>query len=189
MYSIIDEEQAIIENYRYPAVLGYLVKKLGKKGKQIGKTKIQKLVYLLTRENMVKFDYSMHYYGPYSSQVSDQLSLAESAGIIESRWREDKGFFLKVGSKEEPKYEHLLSEKDTREIDELVRRFGLFDTKELTIVTTYLFLRDSPDGPQNDLVEEIHKIKNYPPSDIVKTLRKAEINIQDDNSDIPEKRS
>lgn len=174
MYSIIDEERAIIEDYRYPAVLGYLVKKLGKKGKQIGKTKIQKLVYLLTRQKMVNFDYSMHYYGPYSSQVSDQLSLAESAGIIQSRWREDKGFFLKAGSKE-LKYEPILSEKDTREIDELVRRFGLFDTKELTIVTTYLFLQDSLDGAQEDLVEEIHKLKNYPPSDIVKTLRKAQI--------------
>jgi uncharacterized protein len=174
MYSISDEEQGINEAYRYPAILGYLVKKLGNSKRQIGKTKIQKLVYLLTRQRIVNFDYSMHYYGPYSPEVSDQLSLAESAEIIQSRWSENKGFFLKAGRKEAD-YQHLLSENEMSEIDKIVSRYGTFDTKGLTIITTYLFLKDTRNLTEDALVNELQKIKKYRTQEIRQVLEQAKI--------------
>src|SRR5208337_4905359 len=119
MHAKNEERQTAESAFENPALVGYLVKKLRQQSRQqIGKTKIQKIVYLLTRKNIVDFDYSMHYYGPYSPKVAEELSVAETAEIIRSQWDEKKGFFLSKGKKEE-EFEYLLEASKRDGIDEI----------------------------------------------------------------------
>jgi uncharacterized protein YwgA len=163
--------------FKNAAFIGYLVKKLKQQSKrQVGKTKIQKLVYLLTREGIADFDYSMHYYGPYSTKVAEELSIAEKAEIIQSRQNgENRGFFLSVDEEKEGKFEYLLKDDEMAGIDAIVDKFGRFDAKELSIISTYHFLNASSDLTQEELVIEIHKIKNYREQDIRRVLERAAI--------------
>jgi uncharacterized protein YwgA len=174
-YAKEDERNGDESAFRYPAILGYLVKELLEKYPkvQIGKTKIQKLIFLLNREHIVDLDYSMHYYGPYSSQLSNELNFAESTQIIQSQWREDKGFFLKKGPNEK-RFENLITEDEKNQINQIASEFGKFSAKELTIIATYHFLEDTQESI-NDLVEEIHKMKNYPEPYIEQVLKEARI--------------
>jgi hypothetical protein len=58
-----------ISIFKNPAVIGYLVKKMSEfyPGKQIGKTIVQKLIFLLVEKNIFYFRYSMFNYGHFSS--------------------------------------------------------------------------------------------------------------------------
>ncbi len=176
MQSVKEEERRGDESaFLYSAILGYLVKELAEKypREQTGKTKIQKLIFLLSQKHIVDFDYSMHYYGPYSSQVSNELDFAESTKIIQSQWVEDKGFFLKIGPNEK-KFEDLLNEGVKNEIHQIASEMGKFNAKELTIIATYHFLAEKHDS-KKDLIEEIHKMKSYPKKDIRRVLKEAAI--------------
>ena len=82
--------------FKYPALIGYMIERMSKEypSKQIGKTIVQKIFYLLTHEGIVNFNYSMYHYGPYSSGLSGELNFAESTGIVDIKWVEDKGYFI-----------------------------------------------------------------------------------------------
>jgi|GEM_PF-573656 uncharacterized protein YwgA len=163
--------------FKYPAMIGYLVKALRDKHpeeEQIGKTKIQKILFLLTRKHIVDFDYSMHYYGPYSPEVSNELLVAETAGIIQSKWKDDKGFFIEKGPNEK-KFEEEIEKDEISAIDEIVEVFGKYNAKKFTILATLLFLNDKKGFfSKEDLVEEVHRIKKYPVQDIREVLEDSE---------------
>lgn len=65
---------------RRVAVIRHIVSRSG----DIGKTKIQKLVYFLQESVGVplKYPFRMHYYGPYSDELDGNLSLTKSIGYI-----------------------------------------------------------------------------------------------------------
>jgi uncharacterized protein YwgA len=170
--------------FKYPAIIGCLVKELARKypGEQIGKTKLQKLLYLLTdkqitKNEVVNFYYSLHYYGPYSSEASSELSFAESRKIVRSEWKDDKGFFFKPGDNEERVEKEHLNNNEKLIIQKLVNRFGKFNARELTIITTYLFLskEDEYSSEPDKIVEEVCKMKNYSINDVCNTLKDAEV--------------
>ena len=66
---------------RRVAVIRHIVSRSG----DIGKTKIQKLVYFLQESIGVplKYPFRMHYYGPYSDELDGNLSLTKSIGYID----------------------------------------------------------------------------------------------------------
>jgi uncharacterized protein YwgA len=72
--------------FRAAGLIGYLVKRLNEDNpdKQIGKTIVQKMMYLLSRKNIARFDFSMYHYGPYSSELSGEMSFAERNGHYKS---------------------------------------------------------------------------------------------------------
>ena len=53
--------------------------------RDIGKTKIQKIVYFLQESVDVplKYPFRMHYYGPYSDELDGNISLTKSLGYID----------------------------------------------------------------------------------------------------------
>lgn len=157
--------------------MGYLVKKIGEKhiNKQIGNTLIQKMLYLLTRQDVVDFDYSMHYYGPYSNEVSGELSFAEDVGIVESKWDPDKGYFIKPAS-QLTKFEPHVTENERQAIDGIVEKYGEFMAKDLSIIATALYLKDNFNTPDEELVEKVHNLKRkYPDEHIEKLLKQSRV--------------
>ena len=157
--------------------MGYLVKKIGEKdaNKQIGNTLVQKMLYLLTRQDVVDFDYSMYYHGPYSSEVSGELSFAEDVGIVESEWNPDKGYFIKPAS-QLTKFESHVTENERQAIDGIVEKYGEFMAKDLSIIATALYLKDNFNTPDEDLVEKVHDLKRkYSAEHIEKLLEESRV--------------
>ena len=146
--------------FTYPTLLGYLLKRMedGYPDKQIGKTIVQKMMYLLTREGTVDFNYSMYHYGPYSSEVSGELNFASSAGIVNINWVDDKGYFINSTQKLE-NFKNLLTDQDTQVIDELVKKFGRFNAIELSLIATAFFLKDNFNVLDVKLAEVVHDAK------------------------------
>jgi uncharacterized protein YwgA len=56
-----------------------------------GKTRFQKLVFLIQKEATAKnvqassFDYTLHYYGPFSSELSAVLENLKDTGLLEEK--------------------------------------------------------------------------------------------------------
>lgn len=151
------KEKSIFE---YPALIGYLVKRLLEKhpNKQVGKTLVQKMMYLLSREGIVDFDYSMYHYGPYSSEVAGELDFAESADIVDVTWKEKKGYFIERGSNAST-FDQLPNKKKKQALDRLVGKYGRFSAIELSIITTAYFLRDNFGVPEHRLAKVVHDVK------------------------------
>lgn len=163
--------------FKYPALIGFLVKRLNKKypGKQIGKTVVQKLMYLLTRNGIADFKYSMYHYGPYSAQVSYELGSARDSSIVTINWVDNKGYFIKPGPNL-ARFESLVNDDERRAIDDLVKEFGEFNAIELSIIATALFLEDNFNVPKERLVSAMQRAKpNYEEESIINTLRKGKI--------------
>ena len=124
------------------AMVSHSVKKLSEKypDSQIGKTIVQKTMYMLTREGVIDFNYSMYHYGPYSSQVSSEINFAENIGAVEIDWISDKGYFIKPKSDE---LGGVLSEGDKQAIDRVIDKYGGFNAIEISIIATALFVEDN----------------------------------------------
>ena len=124
------------------AMVSHSVKKLSEEypDSQIGKTIVQKIMYMLTRERVIDFNYSMYHYGPYSAQVSSEINFAENIGAVEIDWISDKGYFIKPKSDE---LEGVLSEGDKQAIDRVIDKYGGFNAIEISIIATALFVEDN----------------------------------------------
>jgi uncharacterized protein YwgA len=127
--------------FKGPAFITHLVKTISEKypDKQVGKTVIQKLLFLLTREGVVDFDYSMYHYGPYSAQAFIELNFAEDIGAVEVVWVQNRGYFIKP---KDTSLERLLDEEEKAVINRIAEKYGTFNATELSIITTALFVRD-----------------------------------------------
>jgi len=131
-----------------PALIYYLVKKMKEKypSSQIGKTVVQKLVYLLSRHGVGNFDYSLYHYGPYSSQVSSEITFAEEIGVLDIKWIPDKGYL--ISGKPTSSFRNLLSYLDKKEIakiNKIIQKYGRYNATDLSIIATALFLKENFD--------------------------------------------
>ena len=157
--------------FTYPTLLGYLLKRMedGYPDKQIGKTIVQKMMYLLTREGTVDFNYSMYHYGPYSSEVSGELNFANSAGIVNINWVDDKGYFINSTQKLE-NFMNRLTDQDKQVVDELVNKFGKFNAIQLSLIATAFFLKDNFNVSDVRLAEVVHDAKPKYSHGYIKTV-------------------
>ena len=82
-----------------------------------GRTRLQKLVYFLSKRMHLPASYSPYYYGPYSEQVSASLESLVERGLID----ENVNTFESDGPFEGKKYTYTLTE-DGRAVMEALRR-------------------------------------------------------------------
>jgi len=157
--------------FKNPALIGYLVKKFNDmySDNQMGKTIVQKLMYLLTRRGTTDFAYSLYHYGPYSSKVSAELDFAKNLGLVDINWKDEKGFFIKP-TKKIDEFESLLGEEDKKSIDEIVNKFGGFNAKDLSIVATAFYVMDNFDVSKNIVIDVVWGLKPKYKTHKIKTL-------------------
>jgi uncharacterized protein YwgA len=146
--------------FKPATLIAYTVKKLDERDpdKQIGKTIIQKMIYLLSRENIGDFNFSLYHYGPYSSEVSAELNFAEDIGMVSINWEEDKGYFIHA-TQELDEFISLLTDQEKETIERFVEKYGEFNAIELSIIATALYLSDYFNVPKDRLVEKVHNLK------------------------------
>lgn len=123
-------------------ILRYLVKTLHNNFSdiQVGKTLIQKMIYLLTRERKLNLDYTLYHYGPFSREVERGLDKASHFNLLNIEWRTHQGYHItatknKHTTKEIPK-------EITSEIKKLVNKYGQFSANKLSIIATALYVVD-----------------------------------------------
>ena len=123
----------------------------------IGKTKIQKILYFL-QESMgvpLKYRFRIHYFGPYSDEIDNALSLAKSLGRIDIQ--PDSGGFgyhvtPVVTDADESWQEYDVSEDPEIEIsveniDSTINILGQIDTPQIELYATIHFIG----GPKSKL--------------------------------------
>jgi uncharacterized protein YwgA len=155
-----------------PALIYYLVKKKSEKdpSAQVGKTVIQKLFYLLSRQGVGNFDYSLYHYGPYSSQVSSELNFAENIGALSANWVPDRGYFISPVSSRQSLLRYL-EEKEKTAIDEVVRKYGNYNAGDLSVITTALFLKENFGiNNQSSLIDAVASLKPQYHRDYISSL-------------------
>lgn len=116
--------------------------------------RLQKSIYLLQRKGCpLVFDYFLHYYGPYSSDLADLTDRLDSAGIIEETSHQDrfgnityKVEFTEKGSRLLDRFEETdQGRKMSEQIDHFVSLFKKLTRESvarLELAATAAFLYD-----------------------------------------------
>jgi uncharacterized protein len=141
------------------AFIQYMVKQLFdlNPNKQIGKTVIQKMFYLLSRKGTVSLDYSMYHYGPFSGQISSELNFAEHSNAVKIEWKMDEGYWITPGGNE---FDSNLNDDEIKSIDEIINKYGSLNAVDLSIVATAFFGKDNFDiKDKNDLIRAVSDLK------------------------------
>ncbi len=164
-----------------PSLVYYLVKKLKEKDpeKQVGKTIIQKLLFLLETKSDLDFDYTLYHYGPYSSKIGEYIDLIETLGFINVRWDPKKGYFVEPSNSESE--ENLLSTENLHNlhnlIEEIVDTYGKFTANQLSIIATAFYLKNKFDiSSSEQLVDAVLNAKPNNKRDwIINTLIEGKV--------------
>jgi len=163
--------------FRAAGLIGYLVKRLneGNPEKQIGNFFVPKMMSLLSRKNIARCGFSMYHYGPYSSELSGEMSFAERNGIIKVAWKDNEGYFIRSSETAE-QFFALLDDEERQVVGDYVRQFGKFNATDLSLVATALYLKDNFGVEDSRLPEAVHNAKKkYSPGYIKKILKSGGI--------------
>jgi len=168
-----------LKGHRFNLVMliGYLVKRLREEypQKQIGKTTVQKMMFLLSRRGLTGARYNLYYYGPYSSQIEGATVLAEENGIISTKWVDDRGFFIEPLN---PGSEVVLEPEVKTSVDELVKKHGNRSATELSLLCTAIFLKDNHKVSDGKLIQILKDVKpNAEPDALTKAVQQARAEI------------
>ncbi|GAH75255.1 unnamed protein product [marine sediment metagenome] len=152
-------DSELIEKETRFAIIRYLVNKLG----DVGKTKIQKLIYFLQEafDVPLSYVYTMYYFGPYSEELDNDLldmKLQDYFNIEPDP--AGYGYHVRPGN------ETIASIANTikpyaRQLDECVDRFGDFPALYLELLGTLYFVKHSEDKLTKE--EIIKKVKILKP--------------------------
>ena len=136
----------------------------------IGKTKIQKILYFLQESLDVplNFRFRVHYFGPYSDGLDDALSLTKSLGRIDIQPDRD-GFGYHItpiaGLSDAYWQEYDISEDPEIEtsvenIDSAIEVLSNLATSQIELYATIHFI-DGPKGrkPKEQTIETVGKLK------------------------------
>ena len=160
--------------YKGPLMVVYIINKLNEfyPNKSIGKTAIQKLTYLFVRKlndpnHILNYDFSLHYYGPYSDELSSTIDFAESKGLIDIRWEDKKGYIIQSRREQ---FEEL-EENEKELLDEVVQEYGNYGRViDISIVATAFYVKDKYDVPDDELPASIENLKPELDLDYIKKV-------------------
>ena len=141
------------------AIIRYLVDELG----DVGKTKIQKIIYFLQHAFGVPLDYvyTMYYFGPYSEELNNNLLDMKLQDYLDIEPVSDGyGYHVRLGN------EVIGSILDAvkpyvRQLNECLDKFGKFNPLELELLGTLYFVKHSEDKLTKDGI--IKKVKILKP--------------------------
>lgn len=116
-----------------------------------GKTRFQKLVYLIQDEANAQgiqgpsFDYELSHYGPFSAELSSMLEDLEDHGILKER--------IEVTPSGYTRYVYYLTEKGKKLLKKSKRK-ALLSTKLINVIIR--IAGDFGDLPLDEIVHEAH---------------------------------
>ncbi|MBO8159723.1 type II toxin-antitoxin system antitoxin SocA domain-containing protein [Thermosyntropha sp.] len=144
-----------------------IMEKITRKVESPGKKVVQKLVYLIQRKGVnLGFDYAIHYYGPYSSELDDFLYSLKIKGILDIVPDGNKHRIDFIGDEygEYEEEELKISAVEETLIEEVLEYFGNKSGRELELITTVDFVKRKLGKNKclanRDVIEAVQKIKS-----------------------------
>ena len=165
-------KEEISQEWDRYALIVELAQRLQGKHQQFGKTALQKLIYFLQEVYDVDcgYDFSLYTYGPFTSQVLQDLDLVESIGgvkVIPKREGLD-GYQIEPHENDERVQQQAGEFLDLHsdDLDTLIKEYGRFSAKELEMRATIVFVeremnRDHGSVLREALVRVVSDIKPY----------------------------
>jgi hypothetical protein len=132
---------------------------------RLGKTALQKMIFLLQRSFGVDCDYSytLYTYGPYSADVARDLDVvAGLSGAVVNYDFSFAGYEIHPGPASADlrmRAAAFLSEIGPK-LDQLVADFGAFSAKELELRSTVLYLSKHGQD-RSELIKQVHEVKPH----------------------------
>ena len=120
----------------------------------IGKTKIQKMVYFLQEQAGVPLHYRfrMHHYGPFSDEIDSGISALQLAGYIRvTHDLNGYGYHITPTSATQLPWDNELS-KCREEMTQAIRELGLLDASDLELYATIHFVQQLLKEPTRESV-------------------------------------
>jgi len=100
-----------------------------------GKKALQKLIYLMERKGLnLGFNYSIHYYGPYSSDLDDAIHSLEMQGVIEIKYEGQTHKIVPTELLETEK--NIITTQESKIIDTVLKTYANMTAHELELLTT-----------------------------------------------------
>ena len=140
------------------AKLVYLVDRLEDVSPQVGKTVVQKMMFLLDKKGVVNYDYSLYHYGPYSPAVEGDLNYVEFLDGVKIDWIKNQGYFITPG-RSTASLEESVSAEEKGAIDGVVENFGKMRALDLALLATVLYFWDRFEGDVDGLTAAVKSVK------------------------------
>lgn len=121
-----------------------------------GKKMLQKLLYLIDRRGLnLDLNYSIHYFGPYSSKLDSTLHILESYDKLNI----DTSGVTHIIRLGDSKIEGTLNEQDQKDVDFVMEAFSEKSAHELEAITTIDYVAAKMLKEQGSDQEIINKVK------------------------------
>lgn len=135
-------------------------------GKVEGRTRLQKIVYLMKSKGYKDFSqpFMLHYFGPFSRQLANQLGFLCDAGLVEENEGQGRGPFVYTASSDAIKLFDGENErsKEQQEWDGFAKSLNSSEksTEFLEALSTVVFLSDR--GARGEALRtEFQKVKPH----------------------------
>ena len=130
--------------------------------KDIGKTKVQKIVYFLQEGLKVPLQYRfrMHHYGPFSDEIDSGISALQSAGYIEvNHDSQGYGYHITPASENQLPWDSELA-KYRDEMTKAISALSVLDASNLELYATIHFVQHLLDEPsKEEVLENVSRLK------------------------------
>lgn len=124
-----------------------------------GKKKLQKLMYLISRKGVgLDLNYSIHYFGPYSSKLDSALHTLEHYDKISI----DTGGSTHIIKGGNVSIEGDLSQEDQQKVDVVLEKFSQKSAYELEAITTVDYVANTmlkEQGTDEEIINKVEQIK------------------------------
>lgn len=143
-------------------IIRYLVDKLT----DVGKTKTQKIIYFLQYVFGIPLEYvyKMHYFGPYSEELNDDLIDMRSHGYIDiERDPNGYGYHVTPGNEAVDSMANMKKEH-VKKLDNCLEKLGAFDLSDLELLGAIHFVKNVALTPIKDKSEVIEMVARLKPA-------------------------
>jgi uncharacterized protein YwgA len=124
--------------------------------KEIGRTKIQKLMFLINQNFNLGLEFTLYHYGPYSYEVADMIEFAVNEGFITEEWNGAVGYRILPTDK----LQELEPEEGfTVNIESIISQFENYSVKDLSIIATGLLVKQQSGIVKEQIPKRVQELK------------------------------
>lgn len=160
--------EGIMVKWNKYALLVFISKIMKHKEYKLGKTSLQKIIYLLKTvcELPISYSYDFYIYGPYSAEVESDLEYLNSIEILNVSF-EDYGNYRGFNITPNKKTERIMEKAEDfistyrKIIEGLIESYGDKTARELELIGTIVYLLKEEKIDQELLVERINELKPH----------------------------
>ncbi len=147
----------------------------GNDHKIVGRTMLQKITYFCRYLGWDVGHYRLHYYGPFSFELTDTIKTAQHAGLITEGDDTPHTFELtKTGRDTMKQFTKNICDSDKlKNTCNLIAKLSTWEKTEIELAATIDFVSgNTPDLKKDDLLDKVGKIKeNFSARDIQNAYR------------------